>query len=221
MPQPTTGLYVITRALPGGPEALAEAVSQAIAGGAALVQYREKGGTASTRADEATAVLRACRDRGVPLVINDDIDLARGIGADGVHLGRGDTSIDAAREALGPRAIVGYSCYNEWARAIEAEQAGASYVAFGSFFPSPTKPNAVRATPGLLRRARENLSLPICAIGGITPDNGAELVQAGADLLAVVSGVFEAGSVQHAAERYARLFHQGAHAVHDTPGGTS
>lgn len=215
----TTGLYVITRPLPGGPDALASAVDQAIAGGAVMVQYREKGGVASTRQEEAAAVLRVCRAHAVPLVINDDIGLARQVGADGVHLGRHDASVPAAREALGTRAVVGVSCYNELARALEAGKAGASYVAFGSFFPSATKPNAVQATPRLLREAREQVTIPICAIGGITPANGGELIRNGADLLAVVSGVFEAESVRQAAERYARLFEHSPGDIHDKQGG--
>lgn len=209
------GLYVITRTLPGGPEALAEAVDQAVAGGAVMVQYRDKGGDEARRDREARAVLEACGRRGVPLVINDDLALARHIGADGVHLGREDATVQAARRALGRHAIVGVSCYNELARAQAAERAGASYVAFGSFFPSPTKPGAVRATPNLLREARERVSLPLCAIGGITPTNGGELVAAGADLLAVASGVFEASDIQDAAERYAGLFRQASKSIHD------
>jgi thiamine-phosphate pyrophosphorylase len=209
------GLYVITRALSGGPEALANAVDQAVAGGAVMVQYREKNGDEARREQEARAVLETCRRRGVPLVINDDLDLARNIGADGVHLGREDATARAARRALGPHAIVGVSCYNELARAQAAERAGASYVAFGSFFPSPTKPGAVRATPDLLREARERVSLPVCAIGGITPANGGELVAAGADLLAVASGVFESGDILDAAERYAGLFRQASKSIRD------
>lgn len=210
-----TGLYVITRSLPDGPEALAEAVDRAVAGGAVMVQYREKHGDEAGREQEAGAVLETCRRREVPLVINDDVELARHIGADGVHLGREDATVQAARQALGARAIVGVSCYNELARAQAAERAGASYVAFGSFFPSPTKPGAVRAVPGLLREARKHVALPLCAIGGITPANGGQLVEAGADLLAVASGVFEAGDILDAAERYADLFRQTSRTIRD------
>lgn len=210
-----SGLYVITRPLPGGPEALAKAVDRAIAGGAVLVQYREKSSDEARRGQEARAVLATCRRRGVPLVINDDLELARKIGADGVHLGRGDAPVQAARHALGAHAIVGVSCYNELARAEAAERAGASYVAFGSFFPSPTKPGAVRATPDLLQEARKRIALPRCAIGGITPANGGELLKAGADLLAVASGVFEAGNIHDAAQRYAGLFRQASKSIHD------
>lgn len=200
------GLYAITRPLPGGPEALADAVEQAIAGGAVLVQYRLKGGVAARREAEATAVLQACHRYDVPLIVNDDIDLARAVGADGVHLGADDASPMHARRELGERALVGVSCYNELQRALEAQEAGAAYVAFGSFHPSPTKPDAVRATPQLLREARARLTVPLCAIGGITPGNGRELVRAGANLLAVVSGLFDAGDIRHAARDYAALF---------------
>lgn len=215
----TTGLYAITRPLPGGPGSLADAVAQAIEGGAVLVQYREKGGSAESRAAEAAAVLRVCRAAGVPLVINDDIELARTVGADGVHLGADDASVAHARGALGEHAIVGVSCYNELARAVDAERDGATYVAFGSFFPSPTKPNAVQATGELLREARQRVGLPLCAIGGITPENGRELVEAGADLVAVISGIFEASDVRRAAQRYARLFDDTPDTQYDLQGG--
>lgn len=200
------GLYVITRPVPGGPDALAEAVEQAIAGGAVLVQYRDKSGDAGRREKEAGAVLEVCRAGDVPLVVNDDVDLARRVGADGVHLGADDPPIAKAREALGEEAVIGVSCYNELDRARNAETAGANYVAFGSFFPSPTKPDAVRAGPELLREGRRTLSVPLCAIGGITPENGARLVRAGADLVAVLSGVFDGPDVREAARRYATLF---------------
>lgn len=202
------GLYVITRPLPGGADALALAVEQAIAGGAVMVQYREKGASRARRSREARAVLEACRARGVPLVVNDDPALAREVGADGVHLGSSDADVAEARALVGDEAIIGVSCYNELERAVRAESEGASYVAFGSFFPSPTKPNAVRAEPALLETARRHSSLPICAIGGITPDNGGVLIAAGADLLAVLSGVFEAVDVREAAQAYSALFRE-------------
>lgn len=206
MPHALRGLYVITRPLPGGANALALAVEQAIAGGAAMVQYRDKSASATRRLQHARVVLEACRAGGVPLVVNDDPALAREVGADGVHLGSSDAGVGEARALLGDDAIIGVSCYNELDRALRAEMEGASYAAFGSFFPSPTKPNAVRARPSLLEAARERIGLPICAIGGITPDNGGELVAAGADLLAVLSGVFEAVDVREAAQAYGALF---------------
>lgn len=213
------GLYAVTRPLPGGPEALAAAVEQAIAGGASLVQYRLKGILPARRKAEAAAVLQVCRRKDVPLIINDDIELARAVGADGVHLGADDASPADARRVLGERALIGVSCYNELQRAVEAQEAGAAYVAFGSFHPSPTKPNAVRAAPDLLRAARARLTVPLCAIGGITPENGGELVQAGADLLAVVSGLFEAGDIRQAARDYAALFDHPPDSNHQAHGG--
>lgn len=200
------GLYVLTdTALTPGEQLLA-AVAAAIDGGAALVQYRDKSNDTARREAEATALLTLCRERGVPLIINDDTALAARIGADGVHVGREDAGLRQARAALGPDAIIGVSCYDDLERARQAEAAGADYVAFGSFFASPTKPAAVPASLDLLRGARAELSIPIAAIGGITPDNGAQLVAAGADLLAVITGVFAQPDIRAAARRYAALF---------------
>ena len=142
----------------------------------------------------------------MPLIVNDDVALAAAVEAAGVHLGHNDAAPAAARDLLGPRAIIGVSCYNRLDLALAARDQGADYVAFGSFFPSSTKPLAVRADIDLLRRARRELRLPLVAIGGITPENGAVLVGAGADMLAVVTGVFGAPDPQAAARAYARLF---------------
>ncbi|HSR65937.1 MAG TPA: thiamine phosphate synthase, partial [Xanthomonadaceae bacterium] len=150
--------------------------------------------------------LRAlCADAGVAFIVNDDVELARATDADGVHLGEHDARPDAARARLGPDAIIGGSCYADLDRAEAAARAGASYVAFGAFFPSPTKPLARRATPELLRAAA-CLGLPRVAIGGIRPDNAAPLVAAGADLIAVISGVFAAPDPAAAARACADLF---------------
>lgn len=200
------GLYAITRPVAGGTGALVEAVLAALRGGARLVQYRDKSGDGERRRAEASALLRACRQRGAPLIVNDDVALAAEIGADGVHLGAGDMDPTRARARLGSRAVIGVSCYDDLARAREAQALGADYVAFGSFFASPTKPGALRAEPALLARAKEALRVPVCAIGGITPENGAALVRAGADMLAVISGVFGAPDPRRAAADYARLF---------------
>ena len=140
------------------------------------------------------------------MLVNDDVALARELDADGVHLGRDDESIAQARAALGPRKIIGASCYNDLRRAQEAQAQGADYIAFGSFHASPTKPEAVSASPTLLTRARRQTDLPLVAIGGITPDNGALLISAGADALAVISGIFAQADAESAARRYARLF---------------
>ena len=142
----------------------------------------------------------------MPFLINDDIHLAATIEAAGVHLGRDDADTVTARAALGPHAIIGVSCYNELARAQAAQDAGADYVAFGRFFPSRTKPQALEAAPELLRAARGALKIPVVAIGGITPENGGVLIEAGADALAVIEGVFGLADVRAAAARYAALF---------------
>jgi thiamine-phosphate pyrophosphorylase len=203
------GLYVVTPDTHADPQHLAAAVAAAIRGGARLVQHRHKGGDRALRLAQAEALLRVCRTAGVPLIINDDIDLAVALGADGVHLGRDDGDPAETRARLGPAAIIGVSCYDNLARAEAAEREGASYVAFGSFFPSTTKPHAVRASPGLLRAARERLRIPTVAIGGITPQNGRLLIAAGACMLAVVSGVFAEPNPGVAASAYASLFQDG------------
>ncbi|GAB4292156.1 MAG: thiamine phosphate synthase [Thiohalomonadaceae bacterium] len=200
------GLYVLTDSGLIPEERLVPAVAAAIAGGAVMVQYRDKGSDADKRRWEAQDLVNLCRPLGVPLIINDDVALAAAVGADGVHLGRDDGDIAAARAVLGPDAIIGVSCYDELERAVAAEAAGADYVAFGSFFPSTVKPGAVRAECGLLRQAKGRLRVPVVAIGGISADNGARLVEAGADLLAVISGVFGRDDIRAAARRIADLF---------------
>jgi thiamine-phosphate pyrophosphorylase len=200
------GLYAVTDAslAPGVP--LVEAVAAAIRGGVRLVQYRDKSADVARRAREAEALLSLCREHEIPLIVNDDVELAAQLGADGVHLGREDAPLDEARVRLGPRAIIGVSCYASLKHAVAAQQAGADYVAFGSFHPSPSKPLATRAPLALLVEARQRLNVPICAIGGITPENGAALVAAGAAMLAVISGLFAQADIEAAARKYARLF---------------
>ena len=194
------GLYLVT------PDPLPErALLARLLPFAACLQYRGKRADGATRRREAEALQALCAQAGVPLIVNDDVALAAVIGAAGVHLGEDDGDLARAREALGADAIVGSSCYDDPARAEVAARAGASYVAFGAFFPSPTKPRARRATPALLRDAAR-LGLPRVAIGGITPDNAAPLVAAGADLIAVVSGVFSAPDPAAAARACAALF---------------
>jgi thiamine-phosphate pyrophosphorylase len=200
------GLYVLTDAVLTPGEQLLAAVAAAIDGGAAVVQYRNKSGDTMRQEAEAAALLALCRERGVPLIVNDDVALAARIGADGVHVGREDPDLHQARAALGRSAIIGVSCYDDLERARRAQAEGADYVAFGSFFASPTKPAAVPASLDLLRKARSQLNVPVAAIGGITPDNGAQLVAAGADLLAVITGVFAQPDIRAAARRYAALF---------------
>lgn len=203
------GLYAVTSAtLCREPARLTAAVEAALSGGARLIQYRDKEADAATRRRMAQALLGLCRARGAGLIVNDDVDLALAIGADGVHLGAADLPLREARRRLGDHALIGVSCANVLERALVAQDEGASYVAFGRFFPSRTKPQAPQAEPTLLRQARAKLRLPICAIGGLTPANARGLIEAGADLIAAVEGVFGAGDVASAARAYARLFDQ-------------
>jgi thiamine-phosphate pyrophosphorylase len=203
------GLYVITDMGHATLDALLAAVASALDGGARTVQYRDKGADGERREREAAALVGLCRARSVPLIVNDDVALAASTRADGVHLGEHDATPTQARALLGPDAIVGVSCYDSLERAERARAQGADYVAFGSFFPSPTKPHARRPPVDLLARACARIGLPVVAIGGITPANGAALVEAGAHALAVVSGVFAQPDVQAAARRYAALFDRG------------
>lgn len=196
------GLYAISDG--PRPDFLA-AVEAALRGGAALLQYRDKTADSARRAFEARALRELCARHEVPFIVNDDVDLALAVGADGVHLGEDDGDIAAARARLGAEAIIGVSCYDSLARARQLAAAGADYLAFGAFFASPTKPNARRATPDLLRAAKP-LDLPLVAIGGITPDNAPALVGAGADFLAVISGVFAPADPEAAARRYAAMY---------------
>ncbi|MEK7223587.1 MAG: thiamine phosphate synthase [Pseudomonadota bacterium] len=200
------GLYAIADTQYLDDARLLPAVDEAIAGGARIIQYRDKSHDVPARLAQANKIAALCRQHGALFIINDDAGLAKQAGADGVHLGREDASLAKARTQLGSQAIIGVSCYNDLARAIQAQADGADYVAFGSFFPSRTKPQAVRAGLELLCEAKQKLHVPVVAIGGITPENGAHLLAAGADALAVIEGVFGQDDVRAAAERYTRLF---------------
>lgn len=196
------GLYAITN----GPRAgLFEATALALEGGARMLQYRDLGRDAERRRAEASALAALCRAHHVPLIIDHDIALAIEVGADGVHLGRDDDDPAAVRAALGPRAIIGVSCYDSLPRAEAAARAGASYVSFGAFFPSSTKPLASLAPIDLLRQSAA-LGIARVAIGGITPDNGRPLVEAGADYLAAVASVLAATDVRAAVRRFDDLY---------------
>ena len=200
------GLYAITDALLITDDLLLHAVEEALLGGAQLLQYRDKSGDPLRQLAQAKALNALCQRYNVPLIINDDVELAAVAGAAGVHIGRDDANVAAARSRLGKAALIGVSCYNRLELALAAEQAGADYVAFGAIFPSPTKPGETRASVALLREARAALRIPIAAIGGITPDNAPLLLDVGADMLAVVSGVFAQPDIRAAAARYAALF---------------
>jgi len=200
------GLYAIADSTYLLDDEFVPAVRAVLTGGARVIQYRDKQNPPAQREVIARALNTLCHEHGVPLLINDDVQLAKVVGAGGVHLGRDDADITAARSVLGLAALIGVSCYNELARAQAAQDAGADYVAFGRFYPSRTKPQALQAGPDLLRAARTALKIPIVAIGGITPENGALLVTAGADALAVINGVFAQPDIRAAANQYASLF---------------
>ncbi|TVP84499.1 MAG: thiamine phosphate synthase [Thioalkalivibrio sp.] len=197
------GLYFVT---PEAASGRTELVAAALRGGARLVQYRDKSGPGEHRLREARALRALCREAGALFLVNDDIELTAAVSADGVHLGEDDAGIAEVRARLGPECVIGASCYNDLARARPAIAAGADYVAFGSVHPSPTKPHARRAGLDLLRRAHRELDVPICAIGGITPDNAAPVIAAGADMIAVIQGISEAPDPEAAAHKLQSLF---------------
>ncbi len=190
MPTPLRGVYLITPDL-CDTAVLLSRTANALSAGVAVLQYRNKRADAALQNAQAEALLGLCRDHDVPLVINDEVELAGRLGAEGVHLGGDDGSLREARRALGPNALIGASCYSSLDRAQQARSEGASYIAFGTFASSPTKPQAARAQPSLLTRARA-LQMPVVAIGGITAALAPSLVAAGADLLAVITAVYSA-----------------------------
>lgn len=199
------GVYAVTPDEPDTVRLLTQ-VETVLCARPALLQYRNKTATPELRRVQAQALLAACRRAGVPLVINDDLPLALEIGADGVHLGRDDGDPALARRRLGAGYILGVSCYGEWARAQAGAEAGVDYVAFGAMFASPTKPLAARAPLDLITRARRELGVRVAAIGGITVDNAPTLIDAGADLLAVITDLFGAANPAARAAAYVALW---------------
>lgn len=185
---------------------LSRKVKFALQGGAQVLQYRNKLADSELRLVQATALRKLTRAFGTTFIINDDAQLARQVDADGVHLGRDDGNVIEARKLLGGDKKIGVSCYNRFELAQQAVRQGADYVAFGAFFASSIKPDAPAATLELLQQARRELSVPIVAIGGITLQNGKQLIEAGADALAVISAVFGATDIQQAAQQFSTLF---------------
>ena len=200
-----SGIYALSRETEHTVDLLRQ-VEAALAGGVAAVQYRDKSLDVARRHEQASELAALCRQYGVPLIVNDDLRLADLCDADGVHLGRDDGSLREARIILGKDKLIGASCYQSLDLARAAQDAGADYVAFGSFFPSPTKPDAGRASVDLLRAAAKEIRLPLVAIGGITLANAATLLDAGADSLAVLSALFEAPDIRAAAHELNLLF---------------
>lgn len=201
------GLYALTPEI-ADTAALTARTELALSGGASAIQYRNKAASAELKLQQAVALRALCSARGAIFIVNDDVELARSVGADGVHLGRDDASIAAARARLEPAAIVGVSCYDELERAEAAIAAGGDYIAFGSFYPSRVKPNAVRPSPRLIAEAKARWpQVSVVAIGGITAANAAPLIAAGADALAVISALYDAPDIALAARELVACFH--------------
>lgn len=200
------GLYAITPEQIADMELLLDMVRRCLAGGARTIQYRHKGPEETRRRAEAQAIGALCREYKAAFVINDSLELAQEVGADGVHLGKVDLTCAEARRRAGPDLLIGVSCYDSLQRARQAVRDGASYVAFGSAFASPTKPTAVRAELPLFREAATELQIPVVAIGGITPTNAPDLVAAGCHALAVISGLFNVPDITATAAAFSALF---------------
>ena len=200
------GLYVITDSHLMPRQRFVDMVEAAVQNGATMVQLREKNTPRDAVVGLGRDVLAVTRRYHALLIINDDPSVARDIGADGVHVGREDPSVTETRAIVGDDAIIGVSCYGDVSKAVAAEQAGADYVAFGSPFPSPTKSGKGKTPIGIFQEAKQRVTVPIFAIGGINIGNAQQLIDAGADGIAVVSGVFGAADVATAARELAQLF---------------
>jgi len=199
------GLCAITHEKLIPPEIFSQTIELALQGGAGMVQYRDKSNDSEKRNLQANQLRKLCDQYGALLLINDDLELAQLINADGVHLGENDVSIATARKLLGENAIIGASCYNQLELAIKAENEGASYIAFGAFFPSSIKPGARIAKLDLLSEATARLDIPLCAIGGIDVSNAKQVFDAGASMVAVISGLFSQQQVKSVSAQIAAL----------------
>jgi thiamine-phosphate pyrophosphorylase len=199
------GLYLVTPNW-NDTDRLLDITHQALRAGASLVQYRHKDASPALRIEQAHSLLKLCRQHGRPLVINDHLDLCMDIDADGVHVGGTDASVADVRAALGPDRIVGASCYGEFALARAAQIAGASYVAFGGFYPSTVKKYAVTTPDDIVARAKAGLSVPVVVIGGMTPENARPLAALGADMVAAISSIYLAPDPYGAAREFAGMF---------------
>lgn len=200
------GLYAITSTDQQEIDTLCQTGEAALRGGAKIIQYRDKSKDQAQRRECAERLLQLAQQHGACLLINDDVELAKTVGAHGVHLGQGDMPIGEARRILGTDAIIGITCHDQLTLAREAQAAGADYVAFGRFFASRTKPEAGTAPLALIRQAKRELTIPVAAIGGITLANAAQLIQQGADMLALVEGLFGQADISATAQDFLRLF---------------
>ena len=199
------GVYAIT-AESSDSNHLLKTIEASLKGGVHAVQYRDKSADVARQHEQASELAILCRQYNVPLIINDHLRLAALTDADGVHLGKEDGSIAEARIILGPKKMIGVSCYGNLERATEAQKAGADYVAFGCFFPSQTKPQAPVAPLSLLDEALHKLKIPVVAIGGITLQNAPQLIERGVDAIAVLGGLFDNTDIQFRAQQFADLF---------------
>jgi len=200
------GLYAITPDM-ADLNTLIQKTQLAIEGGAFMVQYRSKIHDRDVKMQQCAAILRLCREYKIPCIVNDDVDMCRILEADGVHLGEKDDNIADVRRILGEDAIIGSSCYDQLNRAKQAQNEGASYVAFGAMFETLTKPNAPRATLELLREAKSQIQIPVVAIGGITMNNAHDVIETGIDAIAVINSLFEAKTIKETAETFSKMFH--------------
>ena len=201
----TGGVYAITDCEYLAPDELLSKTESILREGIALFQYRNKTEDKKNKKELAKTLQSLCKQYKTPFIVNDDLNLAKEIVADGIHLGQYDTKISTARRVLGDK-VIGVSCYNDFNRAIFAEKSGANYIAFGSFFPSTTKPNAAKANVELIIKSKEKFNIPVVAIGGITPENGKQLINAKVDYLAVINGIYSTEDAATSALAYNNLF---------------
>jgi thiamine-phosphate pyrophosphorylase len=199
------GLYLVTPDW-DDTEALVKATESALSAGVGVLQYRHKTATGELRLEQASALLTLCRQHDVPFIINDHIDLCIALDADGIHVGGTDASVAVVRTLIGKDKILGASCYGDFALAEQAQIAGASYVAFGGFYPSRVKKYEVSTPASIVSKAKSQLTLPVCVIGGMTPENAKPLVKEGADMVAAISGVYSAEDISTAVKKFAALF---------------
>jgi thiamine-phosphate pyrophosphorylase len=199
------GLYLVTPDW-ADTDRLLDVTGQALQAGAALVQYRNKTAATDLRQEQAAALLALCRRHGRPMIVNDHLGLCEQLDADGVHVGGTDAPVAAVRTALGADKIVGASCYGQFALAQAAQDAGASYVAFGGFYPSKVKVYEVSTRPAIVAEAKARLRVPVVVIGGMTAENARPLAALGADMVAAISSVYLAPDAYAAAKEFANLF---------------
>ena len=199
------GLYLVTPDW-DDTEALIKATEIALTVGVGLLQYRHKTASGELRLEQASALLKLCRQHNVPFIVNDHIDLCIALDADGIHVGGTDASVAVVRTLIGKDKILGASCYGDFALAEQAQIAGASYVGFGGFYPSRVKKYEVSTPASIVSKAKSELTVPVCVIGGMTPENAKPLVKEGADMVAAISSVYSAADIATAVREFAALF---------------